>query len=175
MLGGLSLKPRGCDRCDFVELKVAWNRNFKHFYSKTYNFMIFCHLFFEISTFINLSITPSLLRMNHHHYQQRLNHQQIQQQQIPPPQLHGNRSNLGGLGQPPQHQVPPPIIPKQHLHQNIATLNQKPPQHVTNSSQNSQIQPTQRISYESEYWEGKFSTIFTSISFLQSHRFHRAI
>lgn len=89
-------------------------------------------------------------RMNHHHYQQRLNHQQIQQQQIPPPQLHGNRSSLGGLGQQQQHQVPPPIIPKQHLHQNIATLNQKPPQHVTSSSQNSQIQPTQRLSYESE-------------------------
>jgi hypothetical protein len=86
--------------------------------------------------------------MNHHHYQQRINHQQIQQQI--PPQIHGNRSNLNGLN-PQQHQVPPPIIPKQHLHQNIATLNQKPPQHVTNQlSQNSQIQPTQRISYESK-------------------------
>lgn len=85
--------------------------------------------------------------MNHHPYQQRINHQQIQQQI--PPQIHGNRSNLSGLIQ--QHQVPPPSIPKQHLHQNIATLNQKPPQHVTNQlSQNSQIQPTQRLTYESE-------------------------
>jgi hypothetical protein len=98
----------------------------------------------QFSHVSHLSSPPH--RMNHHHYQQRLNHQQIQQQ-IPPPQLHGNRSGLG-LGQP-QHQVPPPIIPKQHLHQNIATLNQKPPQHVT--SQNSQIQPAQRLSYESEY------------------------
>lgn len=84
--------------------------------------------------------------MNHHHYQQRLNHQQIQQH---PQQIHnsGNR-NLNGIN---QHQVPP-IIPKQHLHQNIATLNQKPPQHVTNqSSQNSQIQPSgvSRLSYDS--------------------------
>lgn len=89
--------------------------------------------------------------MNHHHpYQQRINHQQIQQQI--PPQIHGNRSNLNGLNPQQQHQVPPPIIPKQHLHQNIATLNQKPPQHVTGQlSQNSQIQPTQRLSYESKW------------------------
>lgn len=83
--------------------------------------------------------------MNHHHYQQRLN----QQQQLPP-QIHGNRPGLNGLSQQQQHQVPPPIIPKQHLHQNIATLNQKPPpQHLL--SQNSQIQPTQRITYESKF------------------------
>lgn len=76
-----------------------------------------------------------------HHYQQRVSHQQIQQHL--PPQIHGNR-NLNG---------PPPLIQKQHLHQNIATLNQKPPQHSTNqSSQNSQIQPSvvQRLSYESK-------------------------
>lgn len=97
--------------------------------------------------FFNYFIFFSSFRMNHHHYQQRLNHQQIQQQ-LPPP-IHGNRSGLGGLNQP-QHQVPPPIIPKQHLHQNIATLNQKPPQHVTSQQLNSQIQPTQRLSYESE-------------------------
>lgn len=88
--------------------------------------------------------------MNHHHYQQRLNHQQIQQQQQHQSQIHnsGNR-NLNGIN---QHQAPP-IIPKQHLHQNIATLNQKPPpQHVNQSSQNSQIQPSavvSRLSYES--------------------------
>lgn len=86
--------------------------------------------------------------MNHHHYQQRLNHQQIQQQ-IPQPQLHGQRTSLSGLSQQQQHSVPPPLIPKQHLHQNIATLNQKPPQHVS-SSQNSQIQQPQRFSYESK-------------------------
>ncbi|CAG9800557.1 unnamed protein product [Chironomus riparius] len=87
-------------------------------------------------------------RMNHHHYQQRLSHQQIQQH----PQQHHNNGNrnLNGIN---QHQVPP-LIPKQHLHQNIATLNQKPPQHVNNnqSSQNSQIQPSivsSRLSYES--------------------------
>lgn len=86
--------------------------------------------------------------MNHHHYQQRLNHQQIQQH----PQQHHNNGNrnLNGIN---QHQVPP-LIPKQHLHQNIATLNQKPPQHVNNnqSSQNSQIQPSivsSRLSYDS--------------------------
>lgn len=84
-------------------------------------------------------------RMNHHHYQQRLNHQQIQQQISP--QIHGNRPSLATLN--PQH--PPPIIPKQHLHQNIATLSQKPPQHVTSQlSQNSQIQQSQRLSYESK-------------------------
>jgi hypothetical protein len=105
----------------------------------------------QISSILIQKLLFLSFRMNHHHYQQRLNHQQIQQQQqqqIPPPH-HGNRSGMG-MGQQPQHQVPPPIIPKQHLHQNIATLNQKPPQHVTNSSQNSQIQPTQRLSYESE-------------------------
>lgn len=86
--------------------------------------------------------------MNHHHYQQRLSHQQIQQQQQQ--QHHGGR-NLNGIN----HQVPPPIIPKQHLHQNIATLNQKPPhgqshsQSIASSSQNSQIQ-SQRLSYESK-------------------------
>lgn len=85
--------------------------------------------------------------MNHHHYQHRLSHQQIQQQQ----QHHGGR-NLNGIN----HQVPPPIIQKQHLHQNIATLNQKPPhgqshsQSISSSSsQNSQIQ-SQRLSYESK-------------------------
>lgn len=83
--------------------------------------------------------------MNHHHYQQRLNHQQIQQQI--PPQIHGQRSS--GLQPQQQHSVPPPIHPKQHLHQNIATLNQKPLQHGT-TSQNQQIQSTQRFSYESE-------------------------
>ncbi|KAG5679232.1 hypothetical protein PVAND_008812 [Polypedilum vanderplanki] len=88
-------------------------------------------------------------RMNHHHYQQRLNHQQIQQQQQQQQQLPQIRGN-GGIN---NHQIPPPIIQKQHLHQNIATLNQKPPQHVNNqtsSSQNSQIQPSvaQRMSYE---------------------------
>lgn len=95
----------------------------------------------------NMSQTNSQ-RMNHHHYQQRLNHQQIQQH----PQQHHNNGNrnLNGIN---QHQVPP-LIPKQHLHQNIATLNQKPPQHVnTNqSSQNSQIQPSvvsSRLSYDS--------------------------
>jgi hypothetical protein len=86
-------------------------------------------------------------RMNHHHYQQRQIHQQIQQQ-IPPPQLHGQRTSLSGLSQQ-QHSVPPPHIPKQHLHQNIATLNQKPPH--GSSSQNSQIQQPQRFSYESEF------------------------
>lgn len=80
-------------------------------------------------------------RMNHHHYQQRIN----PQQQLPP-QIHGIRPGLNGLTQ--QHQIPPPIIPKQHLHQNIATLNQKP-QHLL--SQNSQIQPSQRITYESKF------------------------
>lgn len=86
--------------------------------------------------------------MSHHHYQQRISHQQIQQQI--PAQIHGSRPNIGSLS---QHQVPPPVIPKQHLHQNISTLNQKPPQHVTTNqqlSQNSQIQQTQRISYDSE-------------------------
>lgn len=95
--------------------------------------------------------------MNHHHYQQRLNHQQIQQQQ----QQHhvGGNRNLNGIN---QHQIPPPIIQKQHLHQNIATLNQKPPlQHgqqshnqttSVSSSQNSQIQPLQRLNYESMFF-----------------------
>jgi hypothetical protein len=75
-----------------------------------------------------------------------LSHQQIQQQQQQ--QHHGGR-NLNGIN---QHQVPPPIIQKQHLHQNIATLNQKPPHgqsHSQSSSQNSQIQ-SQRLSYESK-------------------------
>lgn len=85
--------------------------------------------------------------MSHHHYQQRMGHQQIQMQI--PPQIHGNISSLNQS----QHQVPPPVISKQHLHQNIATLNQKPPQHVANlqQSQNSQIQQTQRFSYDSEH------------------------
>jgi hypothetical protein len=103
--------------------------------------------------------------MNHHHYQQRLNHQQIQQQQqLPPPQIHvnqANHANRGNGGISNQHQIPPPIIQKQHLHQNIATLNQKPPQHVSNqTSQNSQIQPSvavaQRMSYESKVFKKKF-------------------
>lgn len=93
-------------------------------------------------------------RMNHHHYQQRLNHQQIQQQ-LPPPQIHGQRPT-GLPQQPPQHTVPPPIHPKQHLHQNIATLNQKPLQHGT-TSQNQQIQSSQRFSYESESHAEKYS------------------
>lgn len=75
-------------------------------------------------------------------HQQRLSHQQIQQQH------HGGR-NVNGIN----HQVPPPIIQKQHLHQNIATLNQKPPHGQSHSqsisSQNSQIQ-SQRLSYESK-------------------------
>ncbi len=82
--------------------------------------------------------------MSHHHY----HHQQIQQQQP----HHAINRNLGAMN---QHQVPPPIIQKQHLHQNIATLNQKPPHgqsHSQSSSQNSQIQPShQRLSYESEF------------------------
>lgn len=87
--------------------------------------------------------------MNHHHYQQRLSHQQIQQQQQQ--QHHGGGRNLNGIN---HHQGPPPIIQKQHLHQNIATLNQKPPhgqshsQSIPSSTQNSQIQ-SQRLSYES--------------------------
>lgn len=92
---------------------------------------------------------PNQQRMSHHHYQQRLSHQQVQQQI--PAQIHGSRSNIGSLN---QHQVPPPVIPKQHLHQNISTLNQKPPQHVTTNqqlSQNSQIQQTQRISYDKSF------------------------
>ena len=97
-------------------------------------------------------------RMNHHHYQQRLN----QPQQLPP-QIHGIRPGLNGLTQQQQHQVPPPIIPKQHLHQNIATLNQKPPpQHLL--SQNSQIQPTQRLNYESKFFFSHFTKDFLKLS-----------
>lgn len=86
-------------------------------------------------------------------YQQRVNHQQIHQQQ----QIHGGGNrNLNGIN---QHQLPPPIIHhKQHLHQNIATLNQKPPpqQHGQSHGQpissqpNSQIQSSQRLPYESK-------------------------
>lgn len=85
--------------------------------------------------------------MNYHHYQQRLNDQQIQQQHQSQLHTSGNR-NLNGIS---QHQGPP-IIPKQHLHQNIATLNQKPPHVTSQSSQNSQIQPSagvSRLSYDS--------------------------
>lgn len=107
-------------------------------------------------------------RMNHHHYQQRLNHQQVQQQQQ---QHHGNGNrNLNGIN----HQIPPPIIQKHHLHQNIATLNQKPPpqhgqqpshsQAASLSSQNSQIQPSQRIPYESELGIIEINQIYSNVS-----------
>lgn len=114
-------------------------------------------------------------RMNHHHYQQRLNHQQVQQQQQQQHHGSGNR-NLNGIN----HQIPPPIIQKHHLHQNIATLNQKPPpqhgqqpshsQATSLSSQNSQIQPSQRIPYESELCLN-FTLKFTEISLLIQNQF----
>lgn len=99
-------------------------------------FWIFCKPTFFRAMWSNNFIYFLFRRMSHHHYQQRLSHQQVQQQ------VHGNRSLVGSLNHPP------PIIPKQHLHQNIATLNQKPP-HVTNH-QFSQNPHVQRISYDSK-------------------------
>lgn len=78
-----------------------------------------------------------------HHHQQRISHQHIQQQPIlssrqsinqPPSQhLHHNGiiiNNINGQQAQHQHQIPPPVLTKPHLHQNIATLNQKPPIHL---------------------------------------------
>lgn len=88
-----------------------------------------------------------------HHHQQRISHQHIQQQQqqqqLPP--IHSSRQNINQapsqhlhhngiiinsiIGQQAQHQhqIPPPVLTKPHLHQNIATLNQKPPIHLNSN------------------------------------------